>query len=232
MPAILMTRFVAAFLFATGAIFVHPLAAELGQVVGLAAVKDPAKLGFDAEKLDAVFAAQEKLIADKQSPSNVGLIVRRGKVVYHRAAASRMAHDRAISDETVFPIWSMTKPITSVAAMILHERGKFKLDDPVADALPELAKVRVKTADGKTEPLAKPITYRDLFRHTAGFAGYDGLYHQDGFWGKTTRAKSLDWIIGELAKVPIGHQPGDKYTYGMSTAVLGRAIEALSLIHI
>ena len=228
MPVIFMVKYFVSILFVGVGVLSQPAAAELGQAVGLAAVKDPAKLGFDAKKLDAVFAAQKKLIADKQSPSNVGLIVRSEKVVYHRAAVSRMPHDRAINDETVFPIWSMTKPITSVAAMILHERGKFKLDDPVADALPELAKVRVKTAGGETVPLAKPITYRDLFRHTAGFAGYDGLYHQDGFWGKTTRAKRLDWIIGELAKVPIEHQPGDKYTYGMSTAVLGRAIEALS----
>ena len=223
-----MTRFFATSLLAAVTVLVNPLAAELGQSVGLAAVKNPAKLGFDAEKLDAIFAAQKKLIADKLAPSNAGLVVRKGQVVYHRAAASGLAHDRAVTDKSVFPIWSMTKPITSVATMILYERGKFKLDDPVADALPELAKVRVKTADGKTEPLAKPITYRDLFRHTAGFAGYDGLYHQDGFWGKTTRAKSLEWIIGELAKVPIEHQPSARYTYGMSTAVLGRAVEALS----
>jgi len=221
-------RLVAAILLTVGAKLVHPLAAELGHLVGLAAEKDSTKLGFDAGKLDAVFAVQEKLIADKQSPSNVALISRKGKVVYHRAAASGMPHDREITDQTVFPIWSMTKPITSVAAMILHDRGKFKLDDSVADALPELAKVKVKIVGGKTVPLAKPITYRDLFRHTAGFAGYEGLYHQNGFWGETTRAKSLEWIIGELAKKPSEHQPSDKYTYGMSTAVLGRAIESLS----
>ena len=145
MPAIFMVKYFVSILFVGVGVLSQSAAAELGQAVRLAAVKDPAKLGFDAKKLDAVFAAQKKLIADKQSPSNVGLIVRSGKVVYHRAAASRMPYDRAITDETVFPIWSMTKPITSVAAMILHERGKFKLDDPVADALPELAKVRVKT---------------------------------------------------------------------------------------
>jgi len=223
-----VVKFVIYILFVCIVTLAHPGAAELGQAAGLAAEKDPAELGFDAKKLDAVFAVQKKLIEDKHAPSNVGLIARRGKVVYYRAAASGMLHDRVIRDQTVFPIWSMTKPITSVAAMILHERGKFKLDNPVADALPELAKVKVKIADGKTVPLAKPITYRDLFRHTAGFDGYEGLYNQDGFWGKTTRAKSLKWIIGELIKEPIGHQPGVKYTYGMSTAVLGRAIEVLS----
>ena len=122
----------------------------------------------------------------------------------------------------------MSKPITSVAAMILYERGKFKLDDPVSDALPEMAAVKVKSMNGKLEPLVKPITYRDLFRHTAGFNGYEGLYNADGFWAKTTQAKSLTVIIRELANQPIEHQPSAKYTYGMNTAVLGRAVEVLS----
>ena len=72
--------------------------------------------------------------------------------------------------------------------MILHERGNST--GRSRGGCPELAKVRVKTADGETVPLAKPITYRDLFRHTAGFAGYDGLYHQDGFWGHDTRQEA------------------------------------------
>ena len=223
-----MVKYVISILFVYVVTLAHLDAAELGQSVGLAAEKTSAKLGFDAKKLDAVFEVQKKLIENKDAPSNVGLIARRGKVVYYRAAASGMPHDREITDQTVFPIWSMTKPITSVAAMILYERGKFKLDDSVSVVLPELASVKVKTTDEKIVSLVKPITYRDLFRHTAGFDGYDGLYHQDGFWGKTTRAKSLEWIIGELVKEPISHQPGKKYTYGMSTAVLGRAIETLS----
>ena len=177
--------------------------------------------------MDGIYAVQQKLIVDKHAPSNVGLVVRKGKVVYHRTAYSSMSHDRMITDSTVFPIWSMSKPITSVAAMILYERGKFKLDDPVSDALPEMAAVKVKSMNGKLEPLVKPITYRDLFRHTAGFNGYEGLYNADGFWAKTTQAKSLTVIIRELANQPIEHQPSAKYTYGMNTAVLG-----LSLIHI
>ena len=175
LPVFFMVKFVICILFVCIVTLAHPGAAALGQAAGLAADKNPAELGFDAKKLDAVFAVQQKLIEDKHAPSNVGLIARRGKVVYHRAAASEMAHDRAITDQTMFPIWSMTKPITSVAAMILHEGGKFKLDNPVADSLPELAKVKVQIADGKTVPLAKPITSRDLFRHTAGFDGYGGL---------------------------------------------------------
>ena len=94
----------------------NPVANELGKTVGLLAVENPAELGFDPVKLDNVFKVQKKLISDKHAPSNVGLVVRRGNVVYHRAASSSMPHDRIISDNTVFPIWSMTKPITSVAA--------------------------------------------------------------------------------------------------------------------
>ncbi len=203
-------------------------AAELGKSIGLGAVDDSAALGFDSAKLDAVFAVQQKLIADKLAAANAAIVVRDGKVVYHRAAESGLVYDKAITDDTVFPIWSMSKPITSVAAMILFDRGAFKLDDPVANALPELATVRVKAGDGKTVPLAQPITYRDLLRHTSGFYGYDGAYNANGFWAKTVKAKSLAKIISELASEPIEHQPGVRHTYGMSTAVLGRAIEALS----
>ena len=223
-----MVRFLILFFFVFALALSNPVANELGKTVGLLAVENPAELGFDPVKLDNVFKVQKKLISDKHAPSNVGLIVRRGKVVYHRAASSSMPHDRIISDNTVFPIWSMTKPITSVAAMILYERGKFKLDDPVSNVLPEIAAVKVRTKDGELAPLAKSITYRDLFRHTAGFNGYEGLYHEDGFWAKITQAKSLTVIIRELAKKPIEHQPSAKYTYGMSTAVLGRAVEVLS----
>ena len=203
-------------------------ATEQGGSIGLGAVEDTAALGFDSAKLDAVFAVQRKLIADKLAAANAAIVVRDGKVVYHRAAGSGLAHDKPITDDTVFPIWSMSKPITSVAAMILFERGALKLDDAVAVALPELAKVRVKAGDGKTKPLARPITYRDLLRHTSGFFGYDGAYNADGFWAKAVKAKSLAKLIGELAREPIAHQPGARHTYGMSTAVLGRAIEALS----
>ena len=203
-------------------------ATELGKSIGLGAVDDPAALGFDSAKLDAVFAVQKKLIVDKLAAGNTAIVARDGRVVYHRAAESGLAHDRPITDDTVFPIWSMSKPITSVAAMILFDRGAFKLDDPVANALPELAKVRVKAGDGKTKPLDRPITYRDLLRHTSGFYGYDGAYNEDGFWARTVKAKGLAKIIGELAREPIEHQPGAKYTYGMSTAVMGRAIEMLS----
>ena len=203
-------------------------ATELGKSVGLGAVDDSAALGFDSAKFDAVFAVQKKLIADKLAAANAAIIARDGRVVYHRAAKSGLAHDRPITDDTVFPIWSMSKPITSVAAMILFDRGAFKLDDSVANALPELAKVRVKAGDGKTKPLARPITYRDLLRHTSGFYGYDGAYNENGFWARTVKANGLAKIIGELAREPIEHQPGVRHTYGMSTAVMGRAIEALS----
>ncbi|MDP7014108.1 MAG: serine hydrolase, partial [Verrucomicrobiota bacterium] len=89
-------------------------ATELGKSVGLGAVDDSAALGFDSAKLDAVFAVQKKLIADKLAAANAAIIARDGRVVYHRAAMSGLAHDRPITDDTVFPIWSMSKPITSV----------------------------------------------------------------------------------------------------------------------
>ena len=144
--------------------------------------QDPAKFGFDPAKLNAIHELQKKFITDEVCLSNVALLAIDGKVVYHRSAASEFPGDRPITEKTVFPIWSMSKPITSVAAMILHERGAFKLDDPVSRIIPQLAKLRVKTEGGKTESLKNQITYRDLLRHSSGIDGYDGSFDQQGTW--------------------------------------------------
>ena len=135
-----MTRFFATSLLAAVTVLVNPLAAEPGQAVGLAAVKNPAKLGFDVEKLDAIFAAQKKLITDKLAPSNAGLVVRKGQVVYHRAAASGLAHDRAVTDKTVFryknggamPRWTPGQPLMDAWFTWLEgDEGKGILDAPL-----------------------------------------------------------------------------------------------------
>ena len=177
---------------------------------------------------DDVHSVQRALVSEKVCLSNVAMVSRRGTIVYRRAVESGHPGDWPISDDTLFPIWSMTKPITCVAAMILCERGKFELDDPVSEVIPQLAKLRVKTKEGMTVPLKRQITYRDLFRHTSGIYGYDGSFHEEGTWKEVMELDSLAELIDLVEKEPIGHQPGERYTYGLSTAVLGRAVEVLS----
>ena len=118
------------FLFCLSAFGLNAVAIELGQGI-FRAVQNTAKIGFDPAKLNAIYELQKKFIADEVCLSNVALLASNGKVVYHRAATSKFPGDRPNTEKTVFPIWSMSKPITSVAAMILYDRGAFKLDDPV-----------------------------------------------------------------------------------------------------
>jgi CubicO group peptidase (beta-lactamase class C family) len=170
---------------------------------------------------------QKKFIENGDTMSNVLRIGGKGTVLYHHIENSMDERDKPISDETLFPIWSMTKPITSVAAMILYEQGLFKLDDPVSRVIPALDQFKVKTKNG-LEALDRSITYRDLLLHTSGIAGYDGSFDKQGTWKEVMELKDLAGLIDLLISKPLEHQPGQRHTYGLSTAVLGHAIEKLS----
>lgn len=184
---------------------------------------------FEAQTaMHEVKTAQKFLINNKHCLSNVAKVVRQGKVLYHGAVNSTFPGDRPITDDTLFPIWSMTKPITSVAAMILYERGFFQLDDSVSKIIPQLSQLKVQREKGLIEPLKRDITFRDLLRHTSGVHGYDGSFHEEGTWKKIMELEDLAEVIDLLVKQPLKHHPGERHTYGMSTAILGRAIEIIA----
>jgi CubicO group peptidase (beta-lactamase class C family) len=176
----------------------------------------------------ALFQLQNDLIKSGACLSNTFKLSQRGQTIYERSVHSTVEGDKAITDETLFPIWSMTKPITSVAAMMLFDRGAFKLDDPVKDVLPQLANMRVRLPAGGTESMRRPITYRDLLRHTSGIYGYDGSFDEEGTWKQVMELENLDQFLDLIASQPLQHQPGERYTYGLSNAVLGAAIEKIS----
>ena len=150
---------------------------------------------------------------------------------------------RPFASDTIFRIFSMTKPITTVAAMTLWEQGKFQLDDPVSKYIPSFAKVQVGEVDGGKLTLRAPsraITIRDLMCHGAGFS-YAGtkdtpigaLYHENGLsygkpWAMYPPKMSIRAAADALARVPIRHDPGAKWTYGPSVDVLGALIEIWS----
>src|SRR5215475_15339800 len=175
-------------------------------------------------------------------PGAVVVVAREGKVAYFEAFGQRDPKAGApMTKDAIFRLYSMTKPFTSVAAMILAEEGKLTLTDPVAKYLPQLAEMKIavpKTdADGKTSyalvPAATPMTIQDLLRHTSGIA-YGGFtpnpYIKEAYtenkvsWDDQTPEEQLE----RLAKVPLAHQPGTVWEYGLSTDVLGRVIEKVS----
>ena len=169
----------------------------------------------------------------------ISVVVRHGKVAWFKAQgmADREAA-KPMQADAMFRICSMTKPITSVAVMMLYEDGKFLLDDPVSKYLPEFknAKVLVKPASGATYtiPAAKEITIRDLLRHTSGIT-YQWNDDLGAMYEKADVASGLlqyDGTIGDsvkhLAALPLLFNPGDRFEYSLGVDVLGRLVEVVS----
>jgi CubicO group peptidase (beta-lactamase class C family) len=211
----------------------------------VAPVGDPETLGFSSSRLARIAAWQQSQVDAGAFSGAVAAIARNGRVAYLRAVGFR---DRAktipLQPDAIFWIASMTKPVTSVAAMMLVEEGKLDLAAPVHQYLPELKDmmVAVETKDpvtGKTdltrEPQKRPMTVEDLLRHTAGLVygvggtKVDQLYRSlYGATGVYRRDKTLADFVSGLAKLPLAHQPGEVWDYGLSVDVLARVIEVAS----
>jgi len=202
---------------------------------------DPEDVGLSTERLERLDNYIRAQIDDNQVAGAVVLIQRRGSIAYHRAyGQSDVETGRVIRPDDIFRIASMTKAITSAAVMVLFEEGHFLLDDPVGDYLPEFDRdmnVVVEAADRYEYVAAKqPITIRHLLTHTSGlsyrFMGLEPLSEMytnagisDGLAGENL---SLQAFSSQLAEMPLAHHPGEAWTYGLNSDVLGRLIEVVS----
>src|SRR6266404_4710675 len=201
----------------------------------------PVSASFSREKLQRVGDYISNEIATGKIPGAILLIQQHGKPVYFENFGVRDVATRLpMSADTIFRLYSMSKPITSVAAMMLVEDGKLRLDDPVSKYVPAFADMKVGVEkpgdDGRLtlvqEPLNRPITIEDLMRHTSGLTyGFYGdsavrkLYAQaDLFNGDLDNAE----FAARIAKLPLAEQPGMLWDYGHSTDVLGGVIEVVS----
>jgi CubicO group peptidase (beta-lactamase class C family) len=203
----------------------------------------PEEVGLSSSRLAVLTATLRANVAAGEIPGAVLVIGRHGKVGYFESFGSLDADKKTpMSKDGIFRIYSMSKPITSVAAMQLFEDGKFGLDEALAKYLPQFAKPQV-AAENKVDPDAdpsklalvpasRPILIQDLMRHTSGITyGFFGatpvkkLYQQaDIFAGDPTNAEFAD----RIAKLPLSYQPGTTWDYSHSTDVLGRMIEVVS----
>jgi CubicO group peptidase (beta-lactamase class C family) len=197
---------------------------------------------FSREGLDRVSDYIRNEIATGKIPGAILLIQQHGKPVYsERFGVRDVATQLPMSADTIFRLYSMSKPITSVATMMLIDDGRLKLDDPVSKYIPAFARVKVGVEKGAEDgklalveepPLERPITIRDLLRHTSGLTyGFYGdssvrkLYAQaDLFNGDLDNTE----FAARIAKLPLAEQPGTLWDYGHSTDVLGRVIEVVS----
>jgi CubicO group peptidase (beta-lactamase class C family) len=174
----------------------------------------------------------------------VALVARDGKVAYLQSVGMQDKEEGIeMKPDAIFRIASMSKPITSVAVMMLYEQGRFRLSDPVSKYLPELKDMKVLTmqpaADGgkaqeQLVPAKREITIRNLLTHTSGLtyqwdARVGAKYYEAGIThGLIQTEDSLADGIKKLARIPLVHQPGEAFTYGLSVDVLGRLVEVVS----
>ena len=198
----------------------------------------PEQVGLSAEKLQEARAAMQKLVDDKRIAGGVFAVARRGKVVqFETCGMMDIESGKPMRRDTIFRFYSMSKPITSVAAMILYEQGKIELDDPVSKYIPEFKELKVAAdpdAEEITEvPARREMSVRDLMRHTSGLTyGVFGNTAVDKLYRKTIQLSgqgdNLEEMAKKLASIPLLYQPGTKWHYGFSTDVLGRVVEVAS----
>ena len=188
---------------------------------------------MSADGLARIGPAMQAYVDDGRVAGVMTMVARRGHVAHWEAAGMRDvdAGDPLEADD-IFRIYSMTKPITSVATMILMEEGGLSLDDPVSRFIPPFADVTVLTEDGERVPPDGPVTIEHLLTHTSGLTyglfgdtPVDRLYNQSGFF---VAAQGLEDFAGRVAGLPLLASPGDRWNYSVSTDILGRVIEVVS----
>ena len=218
---------------------------------------NPARQGMSQDRLDRITTHMNQAVENGVMVGGLAMIARNGKIVYNETyGLSDREANKPMTEDTLFRIYSMSKPITSVALMMLYEEGRLFLNDPVAKYIPELSNLLVakSTADGQTkaesdgttsrttgtgdtsmagqtrEPKRQP-TVRDLMRHTAGFTyGYFGNTKVDKQYREAgiLANKDLKEFVTELGQIPLQYEPGSRWHYSVSVDVQGRLVEVLS----
>jgi CubicO group peptidase (beta-lactamase class C family) len=216
--------------------------AQVGPALGQGVpVTKPEDVGVSSERLARIHVAMQRYVDRHEVAGVVTLVARRGHLIHLDAAGYRDAESKAaMTDDTIFRIASMTKPITSVALMMLFEEGHFLLSDPIGKWLPEFADMKVVQpappgerieAPFTTVPAKRPITIKQILTHTAGLPNLYRGWTQPEFVKVTARQNANETMADALrrvAKLPLNFQPGEAWEYGPATDVAGRLVEVIS----
>src|SRR3954454_11513116 len=201
---------------------------------------DPAEAGFDAERLERIDRHFDRYVDDGRLPGYLALVARGGRVVHVASAGKRDLESGApVEPDTLWRIYSMTKPITTVAAMMLWEEGAFELKDPVARFIPSFADARVYVRGSAQKPLTvppvEPMRLWHLMTHTSGLTygfhhthAVDEIYRTSGYEGGTPPGLDLAACCEAWAGMPLAFEPGAEWLYAVATDVLGRVVEVVS----
>ena len=188
----------------------------------------PDAVGLSAERLDEATALLRQFVDEGTIAGVVAGVARRGQLAYLETVGVQSLESRApMTERSIFRIYSMAKPVTAVAAMMLHDEGRFRLDDPVSKYLPEFAAVRVASEPGATpRPPSRPVTIEDLLLHTSG------LSHRTSELYRTlevrARTITLPRFIENITRAPLLEDPGTRFRYSEGTTVVGRLVEIWS----
>jgi CubicO group peptidase (beta-lactamase class C family) len=220
-----------------------PASAFAQSTTALTPADRPEDVGLSSERLGRIDAMVEDLVDSGEIPGAVVFIARDGKIAYHRAYGVRDTETgESLLPDDIFRIASQSKAITSLAVMMLWEEGRFLLDDPVSRYIPEFADPTVLTAFNaadttyETEPATSEITIRQLLTHTSGIdyavigsEAFTAIYAKAGVpSGIGSHGDRIGDKMRLLATLPLKHQPGERFTYGLNTDVLGYLVEVLS----
>ena len=194
-------------------------------------VAAPAEAGMSAQRLGRITAMSQRYVDAGQLAGVVTLVARNGKIVHFEAVGQRGVDDPTpLEKDDLFRIYSMSKPITAVAAMMLYEEGKFHLNTPVSEFVPELAGLEV-LVDGERVPVEQEMTMRQLLTHTTGLSyGFnpndpvDQLYREV----QPLAGANLDEFAERLGQLPLAFQPGARWHYSVAVDVTGLVVERLS----
>ena len=199
-------------------------------------IATPESVGFSPERLDNLHKLIQDEIDHHRLAGAITILARHGKIVEYRTYGMRdLATSKPMTKDTIFRDFSMTKPVTGVAMMILYEQGKWLPTDPISKYIPEFAHLKVFNgvdAEGKmilVDPDHAP-TMRELMSHSAGFSYGNGHTVVDAMYKELDpqHAANLQEMIDKLAKIPLNYQPGKGWTYSVSMDVEGYIVEKLS----
>lgn len=197
----------------------------------------PESVGLCADRLARIAAHFNRYVDDGKIPGYLVLIARRGRAAYlHRYGLRDVEAGLPIEDDTIFRIYSMTKPITSVGVMMLYERGLLQLDDPASAYIPGFERLEVfESGDAvnyQTVPAEREMTIRDLLTHTSGLTyGHTRVHPLDEMYRKRDllgKDRSLAAFVDQLKELPLLFSPGARWSYSVATDVLGHVIEVVS----
>ena len=198
--------------------------------------KSPESVGFSSERLARLDSFIEKKIAENKLPNLVTFVARHGQIIHYKAFGWKDKEKGIkLQKDDIYRNASQTKAITSVALMMLYERGYFQMNDPVSKYIPEFKNPQVLVSFNKndstfiTRPAKSEITIKQLLSHTSGIQYENPVYDKEKIpYVNCLRNVTLKQIIPKLAKLPLKHDPGEAFTYGLNCDVIGYLIEVMT----